>query len=875
MNSNLLTTKLYTPTPRQNFISRVPILERLDQALTHKLTLVAAPPGYGKTTLLSIWVRERDIPVSWLSLDSEDNDPSLFFQYLIAALQTIYPQVGLGTLSQLKSPQLPSKKAFLSSLINDLDQIENNFAIILDDYHWIEDQRIHSSLSYLIDHLPEKLHLIIASRSDPPLQLSRLRARNQLLEFRQSDLRMTPEEASDFIEESMGLSLSKEQVAALEARTEGWIAGLQLAALSVKGKEDIDEFIETFGGSHRYVIDYLGDEVFSQQPIEIQTFLTQIAILDRVCAPLCDEITGREDSKNIIHYLEEINLFLIALDDQRQWYRFHHLFLDYLRTALEGSDQVALHKKASQWFLSNQLYAEAVNHARAAGDIPALTEAISKAAPRFFEQGAVSSLSNWLNSLPKDILLHNSQLATYQGFLTFFSESPEKAEPFAEAAQEYLPPEANSSHQGQLMSLQAHLALCHDDLDRSVHLSRDALEYLDENDLFFRNLTLNVLGQVLEMKGDVGSASEIYQQAFEFGEKAGDQLGLLVILTNLVFSLNEMGQRNQALAFCQKLAADKKWHSLGGLDLADGIYLPWSLLSYEANKLQLAREQVECALRGVDRVSIAQGKLWGQYILARIHLANHEYESMEQVTAKGRQLARRIGSQEIHYAWFETLEAQANLERGEITAVERWAATKRFFPGEEPHHWYEHQYFTFTRLLIAQERWIDSETLLKSMEKKAEQDRRNRKLITIYLLQATLAAARSQQENALNFLQRALTLAEPQDYRRAFLDEGQVILGLLPEVRHVAPAFVDRLLLELPSEMTPSPPTASLYEPLSERELEVLYLVARGYSNRQIAEALFVTLGTVKKHLNNIFGKLQVANRTQAVAKAREIGLLN
>jgi LuxR family maltose regulon positive regulatory protein len=248
---------------------------------------------------------------------------------------------------------------------------------------------------------------------------------------------------------------------------------------------------------------------------------------------------------------------------------------------------------------------------------------------------------------------------------------------------------------------------------------------------------------------------------------------------------------------------------------------------------------------------------------------------MEQVTAKGRRLARRIGSQEIHYAWFETLEAQANLERGEITAVERWAAAKKFSPGEKPHHWHEHEYFTYTRLLIAQERWIDAETLLKLMEESAEQDSRNRKLITIYLLQAILETAKSQREEAIDRLQRALTLTIPQDYRRAFLDEGQAILGLLPEVRHIAPAFVDGLLLELPSEMTPSHPAASLYELLSERELEVLHLVARGYSNRQIAEALFVTLGTVKKHLNNVFSKLQVQNRTQAVAQARELKLLD
>lgn len=875
MISNLLTTKLFTPAPRQNFINRRHILERLDQALTHNLTLIAAPPGYGKTTLLSIWARKRDIPVAWLSLDSEDNDPSLFFQYLIAALQTIYPQVGLVTLSQLKSPQLPSKKVILSTLINDLVQVEENFALILDDYHWIEEQRIHSSLSYLIDHLPEKLHLLIASRSDPPLQLSRLRARSQLLEFRQSDLRMIPVEASEFLKESMGLILSNEQVEALESRTEGWIAGLQLAALSLRGREDIDDFIETFGGSHRYLIDYLADEVFSQQSVDIQSFLTQIAILDRVTALLCDKITGREDSKEILRNFEESNLFLIPLDDQRRWYRFHHLFLDYLRTALEGPGQAALHKKASQWFLTNQLYAEAVKHARAAGDIPGLTLAISKAAPRSFEQGAVSSLSSWLDFLPSDTLLHNSQLATYQGFLTFFSQSPEKARPFAEAAQECLPPDATSSHQGQLMSLQAHLALCQDDLDKTVQLSRDALEYLDEDDLFFRNLTLNVLGQVLEMKGDVGSAAEIYQQAFKSGEQAGDHLGLLVILTNLVFSLNELGQRNRALTFCQKLAADQKWHIPGSLDLSDGIYLPWSLLSYEANHLQLAREQVECALRGVDRVSIAQGKLWGQYILARIHLANHEYESMEQVSAKGRQLARRIGSQEIHYAWFEALEAQANLERGDLAAVNRWAMARKYTHKDTPHHWFEQQYFTYARLLLAQHRWRESQTLLNSMETSAHEGQRLRKLITIYLLQARTESGMGNESALMNRLESAVKIAAPQDYLRALLDEGQAILKYLPDVHHIAPEFVDELLAGLTSELTPATRIDQPYESLSEREQEVLLLVARGYSNRQIAEALFITLGTVKKHLNNIFTKLQVKNRTQAVARSRELNLLD
>lgn len=875
MDSNLLATKLNIPSPRRKFISRPQILERLDQALFHILTLLAAPPGYGKTTLLNIWADKRDVPIAWLSLDSEDNDPSLFFQYLIAALQTIHPQVGLVTLSQLKSPQQPTNKAILSTLINDLDQVKDDFVVILDDYHWIEEQRIHTSLSYLIDHLPENLHLIIASRSDPPIQLSRLRSRDQLLEFRQSDLRMTPAEAGDFLKHSMGLSLSKEQVSALESRTEGWVAGLQLAALSLKGKDDVENFIETFGGSHRYVIDYLADEVFSQQPAELQSFLTQVAILDRVSAPLCDQITDREDSADILRNLEENNLFLFPLDERRQWYRFHHLFSDYLRTALGDSDQAALHKKASQWFLANQLYAEAVKHARAAGDIPALSLAITKAAPRLFEQGAVSSLSNWLDSLPGKTVLQDSLLATYQGFLMFFTQSPEKAQPFVEAAQETLSPEATSSHQGQLMSLRAHLALCHDDLNETVRLSRDALEYLDDEDFFFRNLTMNILGQVLEMNGDVISASEIYEQAFKSGEQAGDQLGMLVILTNLVFSLNELGQRKRALNFCQQLAADQKWSSPGGLDLVDGVYLPWSLLSLEANQLQLAQEQVERALKGAERVYIAQGKLWGQYLLARIHLANHQYDRMAQVASKGRQLARHMGSQEMHYAWFEALEAQANLEQGEITAVERWAEAKDFSPQDSPHHWHEHEYFTYIRLLLAQDQIQDARTLLNTMETRAAQGNRTRKLITINLLHTVADQLVGDEEKTIKHLETALTLAAPQNYQRAFLDEGPPILSLLPRLNNLAPQFIDRLLgISRPERIQAAEPEP-LIDPLTDRELEILRLVARGLSNREIAETLFVTLGTVKKHLNNIFSKLDVKSRTQAVARGLELNLLD
>ena len=875
MKSNLLSTKLFIPEPRESYISRPQLLDQLDNIFSRKLTLVAAPPGYGKSTLLSVWIRERDVSTAWLSLDPEDNDSLLFIRYLIAALNTISNEIGQASLAQLNSPQVSSPSAILSALLNDLAQFEGDSVLVLDDYHNIENQDIHDYLTYLLDHLPPRMHIVLASRSDPPLPLSRLRARDQLLEIRQENLRLSSNEAVQFLNQSMGLEVTEEQVAQLESRTEGWFAGLQFAGLSLSRQADKDAFIESFSGSHRYVIDYLADEIYSNQAEDIQVFLSKIAVLDRFTAPLCDVLTDRQDSLEVVIHLDDNNLFLIALDEERKWYRFHHLFLDYLRTHAGNEMQSDLHWRAAHWLLENHLFAEAIKHASASGDKELLMSAITRAARGAFETAEIASLTGWLNSLPNNELMNNSQLATYMGMITFFSEHPQEAVPYAVAAQVNQPTQASSSQQGQLMSLQAHIALYQGDLDRSINLARDALEYLDPDDLFFRNLTLNVLGQILEMKSDVAGAAEIYQQAIISSQEANDRLGSLVVFTNLVFALNELGNRTQALKLCQELAADPKWSSRPGLDLSDGVNLPWSLLSYEADQLDLALEQVQSTLEKLDQVNIVQGKIWAQFILGGIHLANKDFNQLAAATAQGRQLASTYGSITVHYAWFEMLDAQAYLIQGDLEAVERWANAKQFSPQDIPHHWSEQQYFTYARLLIAQGAFDDASLLLKSMQANALAGKRHRKLVTIHLLLAILESAAGQQAGVNENLQRAFALAAPQDYRRAFLDEGQSLLDLLPAVQDTAPQFVEQIIIDRKTTSISESNLSSPYETLSDREHELLRLVARGYSNRQIAEALYVSIGTVKKHLNNIFGKLQVKNRTEAVARARELQILD
>jgi LuxR family maltose regulon positive regulatory protein len=875
VTSSILTTKLFIPSPRPNYVARTGILESLDEAINFKLTLVAAPPGYGKSSLLSIWIQEREPPTAWLSLDPDDNDPALFFEYLIAALQTLNPKIGATSLALLQSPQLSSNTAILSSLINDLTTYEKNFVLILDDYHSIEQQEIHDSFNYLIDHMPPQMHVIIASRSDPPLQLSQLRVRNHLLEIRQSDLRLQPEEANEFLNHCMGLNLSTSQVDILESRTEGWVAGLQLAALSLKEKDDVGAFINTFSGSHRFVIDYLADQVIANQPPEVKSFLQKTAILDRFTAQLCDEITGRDDSKVFLQYLEEINLFLIPLDDQREWFRYHHLFLDYLRVDIEADIQRDIHLKVSEWYLEQGLYPEAVKHAILSEDTGQTIEAVLKAAPLAIEKATFTTLFGWFDALPDQVVRQNAMLSLYKSFALFFTDSYREALPYAIAAKENIPKDIPSSTYGQLLCIQAHISMFQGDLKDVIRTSRDALEYLAEEDTFFRSLTLNVLGQVLEMKGDVVSAVDVYRQGFDSGYQAGEVIGTMVVFTNLVISLNELGRLREAEAICQKLYAELNQEAMAGDSLANTVYLPWSHLSYEENNLEEARKQAQTVLDALLKNNITQGVVLAQYVLAKINLINHDWDQLSQLVADGRQVANRTGTANTHGALLSALAAEANLKRGNSDAVKQWVEEMGFKPEDRPHHWVEWPYFTYTRYLLSQNQTQEAKQLLSTMGKSAQEGQRFRKLLTIYLLEALVELSLEDHNSAVQRLEAALSIAAPQGYRRAFFDEDPAILELLPEVRHIAPDFVDALLAYIDSPPDKLFRSDQLYEALSERELEVLNLVAKGYSNRQIAEALYVTLGTVKKHLNNIFGKLQVKNRTQAVASARELNILS
>jgi LuxR family maltose regulon positive regulatory protein len=878
MPAPLLTTKLYVPPVRPELVSRTRLVEQLNGVLDRKLALVSAQAGFGKSTLVAEWLSRVEYPYAWLSLDGGDNDPVRFVTYLVAALQKVDEDIGQAALSLLGAPQLPPIESLATLLINDITATPGPFVLVLDDYHAIYAEWIHEAVEFLIVHQPRQLHLVLVTRQDPPLPLPRLRVRGQVVEVCERDLRFTEDEVAGLLNQALGLDLDTNTIAALEARTEGWIAGLQLAALSMQARtaERIAEFVELFRGSHRHVIDYLAEEVLAQQSPEIRNFLCQTSILGRLSAPLCDAVTGRRDSKELLRQVEQANLFLVPLDDQRQWYRYHHLFADFLRTELDADTQAALHRKASHWLAAHDLLPEAVEHAVASGDSDESARVVALASAEAFRAASLVTLEGWLDALPDEVVRGHCDLATFRGFVLFFTGRTTESAAYAEAAGRSLSLDASPSSRGRLLSLKAHHAMCTNRLAATIRLSEDALDCLDAGDAVFRNLTLNVLGQVLEMRGDVAAAADVYREAALGERRVGNQVGALVVLTNLVFALNELGRRREAVAICRQVVEEAESQSVRPLPVSEGMALAWSLLSYEANQLEKAREQVVPALDLAEQANITDGILWGRQILARVHLASGELSEARRVAQEGRRHAARLDVYAGKAAWFSALEAQASLQEGDGGAASRWAEATSLSPSDTPLHWDELVYFTYVRLLLSQNRLEDARTLLATMERSAQQGQRHRKLITIHLQQALVQQGLGHRKQAQDRIEKALHLAAPEDYRRAFLDEGQTIVDMIPRVRTAAPEFVDQVLADAGATGFGQavPRAQALVEPLSERELEILRLIAAGRSNPEIADLLYLSLNTIKWHVKNLYSKLNVGSRVEAMARAQELDLL-
>ena len=887
---HLLTTKLFIPSTRSELVSRPRLIEKLTEGLHRKLTLISAPAGFGKTTLVTEWLSNLrgDAPgenqiknrIAWISLDEGDNDTTRFLTYFITALnQTIGSETALrkGALKMLQSPQPPPTETALTSLINEIATIPDRIIFIFDDYHLIDAQPVHDALTFLLENITPQLHLVIVTREDPFLPLPRLRARGQLTEIRASDLRFTTSEAAEFLNQVIGLNLSGEDIAELEMRTEGWIAGLQLAAISLQGKENITEQIKLFSGNHRLVLDYLIEEVLNQQPENIQTFLLQTSILDRLTGLLCDVVTGQDNGQAILEMLERANLFIIPLDEERRWYRYHRLFADLLRQRLQQKGEreieiAELHIRASQWYEDNDLEIEAFHHATAANDLERAERLIEgKGMPLSF-RGVSTPVLDWLESLPKTILDSRPSLwVTYaQTELTIGqTNGVEEKLQAAEAALEGAKlDDENRDIIGRIANVRANVAVGHRQLETILTQSQRALKYLHPENLTHRTATTWKLGVAYEFQGDRSAAKQAYTKAISICKTSGNvytQILATTGLANILLAENQLHRAAETYQQVLKLVGDLP------IPVAPHVHLCLAKISYEWNDLEAAQEHAdECLQVAQPYKSYYDIFVACQVFLAHLKIAQGDIASAEEILAQADQSATQhnFATQIPEIA---TIRVLTKLRQGNLTEAARLAE--------------EHEIpISQARVLLAQKDPSAALALLEPIRSQAIDKVLLDEQLKIRVLEAIAQYKLGEKEEALQLLGEALDLAESGGFVRIFMDEGPPMARLLDEAlsREIAPDYIQRLLAAFPVDemkkagLTQSHgPNSELIEPLSEREIEVLQLIADGFTNPEISSRLYLSLNTIKAHTRNIYGKLGVNNRTQAGSKARALGLLS
>jgi LuxR family maltose regulon positive regulatory protein len=894
----LLTTKLYIPLPRPNLVPRPRLIQRLDQALRqgHRLTLVSAPPGFGKTTLVSEWVCKSPREVAWISLDEGDDDPTRFLNYLIAALQQVDGRIGRTVQPLLGSPGFAQASStplqgLVTSLINDVTAADTPLILVLDDYQLISSPAVHQIIRLLLDRQPPRMHTVLSTRQDPPLALHQWRARGQLTEIRERDLRFTAEEAAEFLNQTMSLDLPAGAVAALEARTEGWIAGLQLAALALQeNPDDTQAFIAAFTGDDRYVADYLVAEVLQRQPPEVRQFLRQTAILDRLTAPLCDAVRfdpGRteagQNSQAILEQLARSNLFLLPLDHRHEWYRYHRLFAQVLRATLDPEEEMHLHQRAARWHEANGLISQAIHHAlahaTASNEWDDVQRLIRLAAEETLYSGNVLTVAGWLDALPDERVRADGELATYQGWVQALVGDMDLAQEYARTAEALLRHQEPGAEWGKLLALRSFIAVfALQEYAEAIDMAAGALQVLDQDQAHWRVIALWAMAESQERTANITEAIATLREARRTGRLLGNQVFAATVELFLAIDLHLYGQRRQAIAVCEEAIA----HYVDDLGrpspVTSLLFSRLGTLHYEANQLQQARRFLDQGLALGEQLAL-EGPLMFCYGFAAptLHALGETGAALEALQ-KAHQFASRTTLSDV--GWVLALEANIHLQLADLLPAIRWAETSGLSPDDEPQYLHMEQHLVYARLLVAQGRLYEARRWLARLERITAERALYRWLLTVHLLQALVAMQSGDRSTAVERLGRALEIAAPGDYYRAFLDEDEQLLDPLPDLRHLAPDFVDQLLAyagraKLDADITSKFPAAQpLVEPLSERELEVLRLIAAGFTNREIAQELVIAVGTVKRHINNLYGKLGMHSRTQATARARDLGLI-
>lgn len=922
--SSLIMTKLYRPHVPKGVVERPRLHEKIRAGVTGPLTLVAAPAGFGKTTLVAHELAALPHANSWLSLDADDNDPATFVHYVVTAMQSVSTAVSPAT-SILAQAGVSRPDTALHALINDLATLPHELILTLDDYHLITNPAIHTAMALLLDHMPPRLHLVILTRADPPFPLAKLRVRRQLVEIRAADLRFTLAEATTFLHEQIGHALTPADMAVLDQHTEGWIAGLHLAALSLQqlGTTHTSDFVAAFNGSNRFVVDYLVDEVIGQLPGHIQTFVLSTSILERLCAPLCDAVVGIASidtngndssySQLILAELERLNLFLVPLDDQRRWYRYHHLFADVVQQRLvsgaSAADVIALHERASNWFEGHGLIREAVHHAIAGAAWSHAVRLIEQHGLVLLLRGHVHTVLNWLQVLPVVQMETHPFLQVIHGAALLFTNQLASAEARLQAVEDAVA-DARDDQRSRLVRgtatfVRANLARFRGDVPRFVTLTRTALDLLPAAAKLQRDVAqLSLLASDHVIVGDVTTTSERkFLDALAAVAEAGDLSALLrgkVVFAGLQRLQGRLRQAAATYSAVADMLSDPR--IVAGLVDSAAYYVGLGDLLREWNDLDAA-ERYLTEGRNVARgtmITSADSITLGYIALARVTAARGDREGAVALLDEWQHLAAERSFANDVMNRGRTARARLALLHGDYDSARTWAAASGLQLDDEVVFLHEYEYLTLVRVAIADGhgdvgsgRLSAALRLLGRWHDAATTRERWSTVLETLILQALALAALGDQPTALHTVKRAVELARPEGYIRLFVDEGELMYPLLRKLKAsgIGPVhYLDTLLAAfhvldesraaVDSRSTREPPLASahvapvLVEPLTDREQEVLQLLAAGASNQAIADRLVISIATTKKHINNIFGKLHTRSRTEAVARARDLHLL-
>jgi LuxR family maltose regulon positive regulatory protein len=903
MLSALLQTKLYVPSPKSRLVSRRRLLEKLDILCERKLCLISAPAGFGKTTLLAEWVEHQSkaqapLQVTWLSLDANDNDPARFLTYVVAALQQVDASLGEEVQPILHSFQITSIKEIWEVLSSQVVSGNKQIVLVLDDYHLIEDPHIHEGIAYMLEHMPDCMHLVISTRADPPLPLSRLRVRGELIELRAGDLRFSSEEIADFINLWIGKKLSSSDQGELEARTEGWIAGLQLAALAMQdlaqqtsnNGENLTAFIQRLSGSNRFIMDYLVEEVLQRLPEEARSFLLQTSILERLSASLCNAITGRLDSKVILDSMEKTNLFLFPLDDERGWYRYHHLFADLLRSFLQHHQPAKipeLHAKASAWFEGEGLTTEAIQHTLQIPDPGEAARLMEQVVTETLMRGEVSTVQRWSNWIPDEQLRLRPMLCVCIALAYVISDKLEQVEKFLSLVDHS---DTSQELNGYLMAAHSFLACCKGEYENAFQYERQALRFLPPEQTYLRGLLALSSSSAHAMLGEDDAAFQSLQEAKQSCHAFGNRIAELTALKNLGDLHMRRGQLHQAaLSYHQALQL---------VSIREGKFIPAAArtlsaighLYYEWDQLKEAERYL---LQGVELSHQLENPyylLLNIQNLARTQWALGDRDNALRLRAETEQIILEFPPLPLFADQAALQQINMYLQMEDTQAAIRWAQTYQQDWESANTYTAELKSILRTRVLLVQEHAPEALEILEQTLTHVRAAGRRGVEIELLVLKALTMAMMHQIIPAIAALEQALQLAEPEGYMRIFLNEGEPMLRLLRKAyrskgkgtRQYESKLLDRLLPtdaptapvspQILTTMPGSYPT--LIDPLTERELEVLRMIADGHSNQEIAEKLVVTLGTVKAHISHIYSKLDVRSRAQAIKKADQLRLL-